>query len=396
MKRKHLIIFAVVYMAYTAIYVARLNMSMAGPEFTAAGMLTTQQFGMLGSVFSVVFAVGRLINGAASDRVAPGIMISVGLVLVAVSNILIGFFPPFIGILLLWSANGFAQSMLWSSVLCVVSSIYDAQTAKKKTAVMVTSVATGNILGILFNMLLIDRLGLEWAFIVPGAVTLILSGIVVFSLRSIPAPKAAEGRKHASVFQLIKKGEIRVACVPAVLHGTIKDNINFWMPLLFVSRYAIDLKSSALFVLFIPVIGLAGRLIYPLCYRLCKNQEHLVSTYAFACCAVFCVPLLFSATPPIMAAVCLGVIYAAVSVANTSMLSIYPIRFISTGNVASVSGVMDFSTYLGAGIGSLAYGYMVDALGYNSMFISWIFVGVVSVAFALKLMKMTAAEKIAD
>lgn len=389
MKRKHFLVFAACYVAYTAVYIARLNMSMAGPEFNTAGMLTTRQFGLLGSMFSIVYAIGRLINGATSDRCPPALMLSAGLALVSLSNILIGFFPPFIGILLLWSTNGFAQSMLWSSILCTLSAMYGKETAKKKTAVMVTSVAIGNIIGIIVNMFLIDRFGLKWAFILPGAFTLVMCAAVAVILREIPAPKAREGRKHATMGELFKKPEIRIACIPSILHGIIKDNISLWMTVLFVNRYGIDLEASAMFILFIPVIGLVGRMAYSFIYKLCHNREHLVSVYAFICCMVFCVPLLFDATPPAFAAVCLGMIYAAVSVVNTSMLSIYPIRFLSTGNVASVSGIMDFSTYLGAGLGSLAYGYMVDIFGYNSMFVSWIAVGAVSIIFVLKLLKMT-------
>ena len=148
MKRKNLI-FAIVYLAYTAIYIARLNLSVATPSFVDMGVADTAEIGFLGSIFSVIYACGRLINGGLGDRVAPWKMICSGLLIASVSNLLIGFLPPFWGIAMLWATNAFAQSMLWSSVLCVVSSIYDKETAKKKTSVMVTSVAMGNILSII-------------------------------------------------------------------------------------------------------------------------------------------------------------------------------------------------------------------------------------------------------
>ena len=198
MKKKSLIIFIALYVTYTAIYVARLNLSMASPEMKAAGMLTSAQLGLLGSLFSVIYACGRLLNGILSDRVAPWKMICTGLAIAGISNLAVGFMPPFAGVALFWSTNAFAQSMLWSSVLCVVSSLYDKETAKKRTSIMVTSVATGNIIGILLNTWLIDQFGLRWAFIIPGAITLILAAANLMLLRAIPAPDQAAARSTST------------------------------------------------------------------------------------------------------------------------------------------------------------------------------------------------------
>ena len=134
MKKRTMWIFLVCYLAYTAIYIARVNLSIVSPELKNMEMLDAAEIGMLGSVFSVVYACGRMINGYIGDKQPPWLMMSVGLFFAGISNILIGFFPPFVGILLLWGVNAFSQSMLWSSVLKIVSSIYDEQTAKKKTS----------------------------------------------------------------------------------------------------------------------------------------------------------------------------------------------------------------------------------------------------------------------
>ena len=127
---KKRIIFAIVYLAYTSIYIARVNLSVAGPELISGNVLDTVQLGLLGSVFSTLYAVGRMLNGGISDRTPPWIMLTVGLVLAGISNICISFFPPYIGFFALWTCNAFAQSMLWSSVLCVVASMYEKTEAK--------------------------------------------------------------------------------------------------------------------------------------------------------------------------------------------------------------------------------------------------------------------------
>ena len=378
--RKSTLIFIICYLAYTSIYIARLNLSMASPGLIDARILDTVEIGMMGSIFSIIYAFGRFLNGQLSDRISPWIMISVGLVLAGISNICIGFFPPFIGILLLWGTNAFAQSMLWSSILCTIAELYDEETARKKTSYMVTSVAVGNIAGIILNTFIINQFGLRFAFIIPGGLTLLFSSLVLLTMRKKSATTASP-RNHISMLQLLKNKEMQISLLPAILHGTMKDNISLWMTVYFVDKFNIDLNQSAYFVLLIPVMGFIGRMVYPACYKLCQEQEHKVSLYSFVLCTAAALVLGFGTSSPLCAAVCLSLIYTAVSLINTSFLSIYPIRFVSTGNVASVSGIMDFATYFGAGVSSLFYGYIIEKVGYSPMCLSWAAFSLISIIF---------------
>lgn len=375
--KKSLMIFIICYLAYTSIYVTRINLSMASPGLVETGVLDSAQIGIMGSLFSVIYAFGRFINGGVGDRQQPWVMISVGLALAGVSNILAGLFPPFVAMTLLWMTNAFAQSMLWSSVLKVVSAIYDEKKAKKMASYMVTSVATGNIAAIIATTYIIEKIGLNFAFVIPGCFTLIMSTCVVIAIRKIKTEQ--EQKAHISFASLLAEGDIRRLLVPAALHGVMKDNVSLWMTVYFVDKFAIDLASSALFVLFIPVIGLAGRLMYPIFYKLCKEQEHKVSVVGFVICVVSSVVMLFGNITPVVAAFALSFIYAATSIINTTMLTIYPMHYIKTNNVSSVSGIMDFATYFGAGVGSFAYGFVIKTSGYMPMFVSWAVISVVSI-----------------
>lgn len=374
--KKSIILFIICYVAYTSIYVTRINLSMASPVLLQNGVLDSSQIGIMGSLFSVIYAFGRFINGGIGDKQPPWLMISVGLLLAGVSNILTGFFPPFIAILILWMTNAYAQSMLWSSVLKVVSAIYDAQKAKKMASYMVTSVATGNIVAILASTYIIENIGLSFAFIIPGCFTLIMSTFVILSIRKIKPVN--EQKQHQSFVSLLSNTEVRRLLIPAALHGVMKDNVSLWMTVYFVDKFSVDLEKSALFVLFIPVIGLIGRFLYPLFYKLCKEQEHKVSIVGFIICIISAAVLMLGSITPLVAAFALSFIYAATSLINTTLLTIYPLRFVKNNNVSSVSGIMDFATYFGAGVGSFAYGFLIKEAGYLPMFASWAVISVIS------------------
>ncbi|MBQ0110788.1 MAG: MFS transporter, partial [Oscillospiraceae bacterium] len=341
-----------------SIYIARLNLTAASPALEKAGTISPEQLGILGAAFSIVFAIGRFINGSISDKKHPYIMISIGLVLCGLANIIIGYLPFFISMLLLWSVNAFAQSMLWSSVLIVLSAIYPPEKARKMSPIMVTSVAFGNVIAILFNAYLINTYSVMFAFIVPGAITLILAVCCFLVLRKLPIEQA-DAAVHQSTLTLFKNSDFRLILAPAILHGIIKENVTIWMALFIADRYKFaGLGDSIYFLLFVPLIGFFGRISYTLVFNLCKQNEHKASILGFAVCIISSVLLCANLNSMYVDIFLMGLIYAAISVANTSFLSIYPLRYARTGNIASVCGIMDLFTYMGAGLGSLLFGYM--------------------------------------
>lgn len=386
-KTKRNIIFWIIYLAYMSIYIARVNLSLASPDLTQMNLLDSAQIGFLGSCFCVFFALGRMINGSLSDSAAPYKMLTIGLLLTGFSNLLMSLFPGFFGMLVFWMVNAYAQSMLWSSVLCVVTSVYENNTAKKKVSVMVTSVAAGNILGIVLNSFFITSFNVRFAFILPGILAIVLGVLTFFATKDIPSLKQTEA-KHLSLPALIKQPEFLKMNVVAIFHGVIKENISLWMAVYIVDTYFVDLTTSSFYILLIPIIGFLGRILYPALYKLCRENEHAVSLLGYIACVASAVVLCFSKVGILASALALGIAYMAVSVINTSVLSIYPISAYSkTGNSASVSGFLDFSTYFGGGVSGAIYGIVIQHCGYLPMFVSWAVISAVSVFILLQIKK---------
>lgn len=394
-QKKKNFVYAICYMAYASIYVARLNLSMASPELKEAGALTTAQIGYLGTAFSVFYATGRLLNGMRADTEQPKKMITTGLLVCAAANIVIGFLPPFAGILLLWSANAFAQSMLWSSVLRMVAHLYkdDGELLTKRLSFMVSSVAAGNIAGILVSMVLIARFGVRFAFIIPGLLTLLAGAAVFATFPQVPESSDAKETKAENpvkkMFAILTDRDVKTVFLPSVFHGMMKDNVTLWMAVYFVDTFAIDLSASAGYVLLIPVVGLIARLLYPAALTAGKRNEHRVAVAAFAGCLLSSVILGFLKNP-LIAVTALSLVYAFTSLINSSFLSIFPARFAEKGCMASVSGLMDFCNYLGAAIGSFVFGHTIDRFGYGFMFGTW---AVISLLSVLILWKLAAVKK---
>lgn len=362
-------IFFVCYIAYLFIYVARLNLSMAAPGLKDLQILSMEQIGLLGSAFSVIYACGRLLSGILSDRIAPWKMISTGLLLCGISNLCFGLFPPFAAILLLWGVNALAQSMLWGSILRILSAIYPENIAKKRASYMATTVASGNLVGILLNSALINRFGLAWAFLVPGGITLAVSFLVACNTRHIQPVMEQEGKQN--MVGLLKKTAVRQMLTPALIHGVLKDNISLWMTVYVMDVFGVDLEQSSYYILLIPTLGFLARMLAPELYRLAGERERVVLAWGFVVCVAGSLLLVFLAASTWLAIVYLSLVYMAVSVMNACFLSFFPLQFAREGTVASVSGIMDFATYLGTGISSVVFGVLIEGYGYGAMFATW-------------------------
>lgn len=366
------------WMAYAIIYLGRLNLSIAAPIMEQEELINAVQMGTLGSCFFFTYAFGQIINGYLGDRVNPKRMFSIGIIVAALCNILIGFGPSVPMIFLLWSINGYAQSMIWGPLLKILAYTYIKEKERSRAAMILsTSIGVGSVLAILISSIVLEN-GFEAVFWVAGIVMLIIG---IASLIFIPYVNQSKiiKREHISFFKIFLDKKIRAILIPNMAHGIMKDNLNLWIPILFMMMYGIDVKQVVIYVFLIPLATLVGRLIFPWMYHRCRENEKVVVTMAFIVCIGSLVPLVAYQIPIWLAALLLACIALAVSVINAAFLTIFPLRFVESNNVASVSGIMDFIAYIGAAVGSILFGIVIKYLGYQSIILFWIVISVISI-----------------
>lgn len=392
MKKKSVLLFVTGYLAYSAVYVCRLNLSVAAPVLQSEGMMTKAQIGWLSSVFFITYSLGQLFNGCLGDRLKARNMICTGLLLAGICNVMIGALPPFAAIFVLWAINGYAQSMVWGPLLRTVSASFNKEKGRYVASLLISSVAAGSVIGIVLASFSASMLGICFAFMLPGCVTLVVCGVVMLLFRT---EEPAKTEKRSLLKQLFLEPKILLILLPAMIHGVLKDNINLWAPSYFVQTFQTSISGTAFYVLIIPVISLVGRLIYPVIYRACHGREHLVTMLALGVSGIALMPLCVGAGS-MVSVVCLSLVAAAISVVNTSILSIYPMNFKKDGLVSSVAGIMDFATYMGAGISSAIYGYVLEYSSFEIMYVSWIVLCLAGIVILVKLERKYGYEKISD
>lgn len=111
-KKYRLQLFLVAYFGYMAYYFVRSTLALAKPYFIEDG-LSISQVGYLGSALAVSYGLSKFIMGNISDRSNPRYFLSLGLILSAITNLIIPSFNSYYILFTLMLLNGWMQGMGW-------------------------------------------------------------------------------------------------------------------------------------------------------------------------------------------------------------------------------------------------------------------------------------------
>ena len=276
--------------------------------------------------------------------------------------------------------------MLWGPLLRTVGAYFRPEKRAVSASILVSSVGVGSVIGVFLATIAVSFGNVKNAFLWPGLIAMAAFGMIaLFFPYSIS--KRSSGDEEERPFKSIFHMRFVLLLLAAMFHGVLKDNINLWMASYFMDSYAIDLVTMSFYVFLIPLLSLAGRMIYPFCFEFFGRKVHRVSIATLSAAILSLIPLSFGGIHPAADAVCLSVAAAAISMVNTSFLTVYPMRYEKDGCVSKVVGVMDFATYMGAGISSFFYGGWLEKHSYSEMFFSWIVLAAAAVAI------LSAVEK---
>src|SRR5690606_33275572 len=103
----------VTMLCYLFFYTGRHNFGWAAPGMTASLGISYTMIGWISFSMLIGYAIGQLVNGNLADRFDPRLMITAGALLSVATNVLISFSRDAPVILVLWTLNGYFQSMAW-------------------------------------------------------------------------------------------------------------------------------------------------------------------------------------------------------------------------------------------------------------------------------------------
>lgn len=360
--------------AYLAVYLARNILGAVTPQMIDGGY-SEAYIGNVSSVYFICYALGQLINGIIGDKIKAKYMISFGLLLAGITNILF----PSVSEVSLWGATalyggtGFFLAMIYGPMTKVV--------AENTEPIYATRCSLGytfaSFLGSPMAGVFAAVMAWQKVFFASTAALVVMAvlAFVIFSAferkgivkyNQFKPQKETEG---GSIGLLIKHRIIRFTLISAVT-GVTRTTVVFWMPTYFNQYLGYSLETSSLvFTVASFIIAFATFLAVFVYEKMHHNMDMALFSF-FSVSTLFFILMYFIKIPSVNVVLFVIAVLAA-DAAAAIMWSRYCPGLRDTGMVSSATGFLDFISYVAAALSSIIFANAVDSIGWGNLILVW-------------------------
>ena len=259
---------------YLFFYTGRHNFGWATKGMTVELGINFEQIGWISFSMLLGYAIGQFINGNLADRFSPKFMILTGGFLSVLCNIAISFSSSYWVILVLWTFNGYFQSMAWGAGGRIISNWWQASERGKAFGFYTMAAGSSSVLTFFLAMLLVHQ-DESWRSLFRYPVLFLFFALIVFMIfaYSHPKLKGFQLEDEESIKQeklnwsesyliVFKNKNFMLACFAIGFQSMARYGLIFWAPIHFLGT---DYKTSTnnLWIsLFIPIGMAIGALMF--------------------------------------------------------------------------------------------------------------------------------------
>lgn len=274
----------ITFMAYAAYHVARKSFSVIKAVIIQDEFFTSPLYsrddqstmcGLLDTIFLAFYAVGLYVSGVLGDVYNPRIVLTIGMMGMAILTALFGIFGlanvhDLSAYAIIWSISGLIQSTGWPANVAVMGNWFGK---KKRGAVMGLwsgTISFGNILGtgIVAGTMAImgDHLGWRWAMVFSGIWVVFFALWVYLQLTPHPSDLGLPDPNHEDATPARKQSE---------LEALIEENLWVREPLITQeSEESTASESDKKPISFFAAWCIPGVAVYSICFALVKGVNY--------------------------------------------------------------------------------------------------------------------------
>ena len=392
---------------YATFYLVRKNISMALPGMEAELGYTNLELGLLLTGTSLVYGVGKFLNGILADRANPRWFMVIGLCLSAMVNILFGLNGTYWALLMLWLLNGWFQSMGWPPCASLLTSWYEPKHLATWWGLWNASHQVGGALVFIFGGYVVTSLGWRSVFFIPAIVALVNALVIAFSLRDRPEtmgfPSPHEDSERTKVEEeqedqqdpqesawfITKKYILTNPMIWLVSIGNffvyiVRIGLLDWAPKFLKDARNVDLDEAGWLVAALEVAGILGGLLAGyLADRAFKGRYSLVNGLymvglVLGLVLLYTPPTSLGLDPLLLNALLLSIV--GFLVYGPQMLTaVSAAHYAPRDCAAAATGFNGLFGYTGATVSGIGVGYCVDHYGWDGGLLFFLIAGILGV-----------------
>ncbi len=375
-----LLCFFVYYFAYLGRYSYSSNINGVIEYFS----ISKANAGSIATCFFISYGIGQVVNGLLCKKYNARIVISLALVVSALTNL---FFPVlgengFEYLRWIWLINGFAQSVLWSSIIRLLNENLPKSSLKGAIFIMALPVSIGTFsIYALSSLISALNVSFKGVFLIAGGLLVVIAllwYIRVDSLKSACNNERSVQREEVVlvVDKSENKGKLEksllisfgVLALFAIINNFVKDGLTTWLPVIMKEKYLLDDAISIFLTLFLPFFAIFGSTLAIFLNQKLKNHV-LVCGVLYSAAFLLFIPVIafFNQSYWLLTLVCFILIACTMSGVNNVITNIFPMLHSGKVNAGTLAGVMDGFCYVGSAITAYGIGSLADNFSWETV-----------------------------
>jgi len=257
-------LFSTTYFFY---YLARYNFALALPFMMIEFNVTKTALGIIATALTLAYGFGQLINGFLTDRVGTRIIMTIGGLMAALFNFLMGQNYIYDLFILIWALNGYFQAMGYPATCKLVATWFKREDQRGKPlgmSEMFQSIAS--IIVIPMSALLAVVFGWRMIFTAP-AVMLSVASIIFYALaKNAPNEERTQKQQKPPLLSEMKEsyrktyGNWRLVSADFSYGFSqfVRYSMITWLPIYFFTVTGFDIFKAAWFSTVFQIGGALG------------------------------------------------------------------------------------------------------------------------------------------
>lgn len=387
--------------AYFVSYLTRVNFAAVIAAIIQAGDIDKTSAGLVTTLGFITYGVGQLISGWLGDRINPKRLMVIGFATTIMMNMLIPFCPSGAWMCVVWTFNGFAQSFMWPPLVKIMSSAMDSDDYNKGCVIVSWGSTFATILIYLLSPVIIRIAGWRTVFFVYSALAVVISAFWYVRITSIEKKCSIVYPMH----QKVKNGGkmsikisvplLVIVMTTIMLQGSLRDGVTTWVPTFVSELFNLGSEISILSSVIIPLFSLASLQLTGFIYNKLGKKPFKSSALFFVCAVAAAVLLvIFKDTAVILTVIMSAFIVACMHGINLILVCFLPAALADDGNVSTLSGLLNFMTYVGSAASTYGFALLSESFGWNGTIVSWLVITVLGTSACVVLNKSTKKLKL--
>ena len=387
---KTMLLIALCWLVYTCSYLGKLGYNANITQIETVYSISHPTAGTVSTFFFFAYGIGQILNGVFCKKYKIRLVVFVSLLVSGFMNFLVGISNNFSFVKYFWLINGAALSVLWPSLIRLLSETLDQKVIGRAVVVMGTTVAVGTIFVYGLSALFAWIATYTIIFYTAGVLLPMIALLWFFAYPKLTTQKPVAIKEEIHEENTPKKRKwiadswftISILAFFAIADNFIKDGLTTWVPMILKETYALPDSLSILLTIILPILAIFGTGLTVILHKKIKDFVTLSAILFLA--STICIAIVILCLPMNWYFITLGsfgIISCLMAGVNNIITSMAPLYLKHKINAGVLAGILNGFCYLGSTLSSYGLGAIADFGGWVTVF--WLLFAVCIAALLL-------------